>query len=286
MNIEQSKFTYKIMDIKDLIRVANASCKYMIVFDLESTGLNTSKDRIIQIAAMKINVETNAAISKINLMLNPGNSNIGLGAYIKTGIVLEDLIDKQKFIDIAQDVVEFFGHPDEIGVAGYNIKNFDIPLLNNELARCGLKIDWTNRFIFDCFEYEKRLCPNTMSSVFEKYYKCTPEFAGLNPHDANADIKATWCIMKKQADALTSKPDDLNLCISDDNNFIEYRVIHDTSIAQLKGTKHLVPVRGKYYGCPVEIIKLYDPSYIDWMLGKVSPLSIRGKQLLRQELGM
>lgn len=275
-----------------LLRISNLKVKYFIVFDLECTGLNIGKDRITQISAIKYSVEEDMKpVAKINTYCNPGDDvNMGLSAFMKTGLKLDALKKYPKFMDIADDVIDFFGGI-ETAVVGYNIKHFDIPFLNSELANCGKHvIDFGNKYIYDCYEVERDIVPMTQSKVFKRYFGKTPEESGLTAHNALSDIKMSLMIAFEQAnkhnELLYTK---LNKNIYsyrmlDNNSFIDYIILEDTVFQDINNKPILAFIKGKYRGCPVKLVKLYDAAYIEWCYSNKSPLDNRGKELLKKEL--
>lgn len=269
----------------------NNQIKYFVVFDLECTGLNIGKDRITQISAIKYNVEDMKPVAKINTYCNPGDDvNMGLSAFMKTGLKLDTLKKYPRFMDIADEVIDFFGGI-ETAVVGYNIKHFDIPFLNSELVNCGKPvIDFGNKYIYDCYEVERDIVPMTQSKVFKRYFGKTPEESGLTAHNALSDIKMSLMIALEQAnkhnELLYTK---LNKNIYsyrmlDNNSFIDYIILEDTVFQDINNKPILAFVKGKYRGCPVKLVNMFDASYIEWCYSNKSPLDNRGKELLKKEL--
>lgn len=271
-----------------LQNISNNKIKYFIVFDLECTGLNIGHDRITQISAIKYDINTIKPVSKINKMLNPGNEvNIGLGAYMKTGYKIEDLKNNEKFIDIADDIYNFFGN-EETAIVGYNIKSFDIPFLNAEFVMCGHnKIDFTNKYIYDVYEVERDICKMSQTGVFERYFEKTPDEIGLNPHDAMSDVKMCLMIALEQSNKynnIINENDIVKYKIIDNTSFIGYIKLENTIFNDINNKYVLCFTKGKYRNCPIKLVNLYDKSYIDWCFSERSPLDVNGKILLRKEL--
>lgn len=81
----------------------------LVIFDLETTGLDRTKDQIIQFAAIKIDTKTNQIVDQKNIYIQPeGNYQITIQAYMKHGIKADFLKDKPHFIDVAQEIYDFF----------------------------------------------------------------------------------------------------------------------------------------------------------------------------------
>lgn len=270
----------------------NNQIKYFVVFDLECTGLNIGKDRITQISAIKYSIEEDMKpVAKINTYCNTGDEvNMGLGAFMKTGIKLDELKKYPRFMDIADEVIDFFGGI-ETAVVGYNIKHFDIPFLTAELANCGKPtIDFTNKFIYDCYEVERDIVPMTQSKVFKRYFGKTQVEAGLTAHDALSDVKACLMIALEQAnkhnDILNQRQEMNNYSYKmlDNNSFIDYIILDGMVFEDINNKPILAFIKGKYKGCPVKLVNIYDPSYITWCYSNKSPLDNKSKELLKKEL--
>ena len=274
-----------------LFNISNLKVKYFIVFDLETTGLNIGQDKITQISAIKYDLNTMKPVDKINTYCNPGNNvNIGLGAFMKTGQKLDELKKYPMFMTIADDVIDFFGGT-ETAIVGYNIKHFDIPFLNTELANCGKQvIDFGNKYIYDCYEVERDIVPMTQSKVFKRYFCKTPEEAGLIAHDTLSDVKMSLMIAFEQSNKYNEilyKKQEMNnysYKMIDNNSFIDYIILEDTVFQDINNKPILAFVKGKYRGCPIKLVNMYDPSYIIWCYSNKSPLNNKGKELLKKEL--
>ena len=97
--------------------------KPIVVFDLETTGLDRTKDSIIQFAAIKMDRETNKLIDSLNLYIQPeGTYNISLQAYFKHGITAKFLSDKPYFRDVYKQILDFI---EDCDLLTYNGCNFD-----------------------------------------------------------------------------------------------------------------------------------------------------------------
>ena len=132
--------------------------KPLVVFDLETTGLDRTKDQIIQFAAIKINRETNEILDSKNLYIQPeGNYQISIQAYMKHGIKADFLKDKPHFIDVAQEIFDFF--------------NDIIETLNNSVEIEGI-IDVDEKLIKDICNYcETQAIYDKLGRYGDFYYK-------------------------------------------------------------------------------------------------------------------
>ena len=116
----------------------------LVFFDLESTGLNVMKDRIVQIALIKYPKEGGEPIEK-EMLVNPGIP-ISEESIAIHGITPEKVANKPTFIQVAHEINDFIGNAD---LSGYNSDRFDIPMLMEEMARAGIDFDIDNRRAID-----------------------------------------------------------------------------------------------------------------------------------------
>jgi len=178
--------------------------KPIVWFDLETSGVNTEEDRIVEIACLKINPDGTRE-TKVTL-INP-EIDIPLEASTVHGITNETVKDSPKFKQIATSLREWFKDCD---LGSYNGNNFDIPLLSAELVRAGLEpIDW-NPNLLDALSLYRHLFPNTLSDVYKRL--TGKELEGA--HGALADVEATFEIaeiLTKDLEQQTTEEIDLML---------------------------------------------------------------------------
>lgn len=155
--------------------------KPIVFFDLETTGLDLYNDRIIQIGAIKF--FPNGKKIEYNQLINP-NIPIPKESTAVHKITNEMLMDKPLLGDIAGELSELFLNSD---LGGYNIKFFDIPILQKEFQRIGLELDLENVKIVDAMAIFKLKEPRTLTVAYQKY--CNKELK--DAHDAMADIRAS-----------------------------------------------------------------------------------------------
>ena len=127
----------------------------LVIFDLETTGLDRTKDQIIQFAAIKIDTKTNQIVDQKNIYIQPeGNYQITIQAYMKHGIKADFLKDKPHFIDVAQEIYDFFEGCD---ILTYNGNTFDIPFLITEFEKVGITFNILDKNCYDAFLEEYRI---------------------------------------------------------------------------------------------------------------------------------
>jgi DNA polymerase-3 subunit epsilon len=162
--------------------------KPIVFFDLETTGIDVVKDRIVQIGAIKINPDGEQIIK--NVLVNP-TIPIPEGATAVHGITDEDVKDKPMFQQIAKSLLDWLEGCD---LAGYNSDNFDIPLLAEEFGRVEIEYPHDDTVYIDIIRIERMINSHKLGDTYKRYTGETLEGA----HDALADVKATLSIFEKQ----------------------------------------------------------------------------------------
>lgn len=160
----------------------------IVFFDLETTGVKISFDRIVQIAAIKIFPD--GSMEEKQTYVNPGIP-IPAEATAVHGITDEMVKDAPTFKQLSKSLYVYMKDSD---LGGYNSDNFDIPLLGAEFNRVGLEFgDWEMN-LMDVLKNERRLAPQKLGDIYFKYTGQVLE----NAHDAMADVKATVAILDAQ----------------------------------------------------------------------------------------
>lgn len=242
-----------------------------VTFDLETTGLDRTKDQIIQFAAIKL--ENNKLIEQLNLMIKPtGNYAISPQAYIKHGISAKSLEDKPTLAEVAQQIIDFFETPDTVSVVTYNGTSFDIPFLVNALKNIGIDFSFLGYKCYDAFLEEKNRNGNNLDRTYERYAHKTMEEAGLKAHDALSDVKATYSIFFAQQKIL---PYESVKMFGDDN-----------SIAMMEFRGVVVPCFniGKYKQLSLDFVKAYDRGYLEWCISDKCNFSDATKKFIAEGL--
>lgn len=227
--------------------------KLIVVFDVESTGLDKTKDHIIQFSGMRVDPSTLEIVDTLNLFIKPSVPySMSLGAYFKHKIKPADLENCPTFADVADQITEFIGTND---ILVYNGVSFDIPMLRNEYARCGkVGPNFGLLNIYDSFLEEKRRNGNRLSETFERYAGQTMEQQGLKPHDAFSDIKATLFVFAKQQMNKEFAPEEL----IGEGDMLE--------MMDFCGVIQPCFKIGKYRGVALEYVMKKDSQYINWCL--------------------
>ena len=132
-------------------------------FDLETTGLNISKDKIIEIAVLKVNPDQSE--ERLIKRINPGIKNSEESIEIH-GITDEELKDEPLFKEVAQEIFDFIGDSD---LAGYNSNRFDIPFLLEEFLNNGFELDMSIRKFVDVQTIFHKMEKRTLGAAYQFY---------------------------------------------------------------------------------------------------------------------
>jgi len=159
-------------------------------FDLETTGVNVGKDRIVEIAVIKINKDGSS--QTLEQRLNP-EVHIPEDVSKIHGIYDADVKFKPTFKEFAQELAAFIGKAD---LAGYNSNKFDVPLLVEEFIRAGVDFDMKGRRMIDAMNIFMKMEQRNLAAAYKFY--CGKDLE--NAHSALADVEATLEIFKAQLD--------------------------------------------------------------------------------------
>ena len=222
----------------------------LVIFDLETTGLDRTKDQIIQFSGLKIDTSNHSILDSKNLYIQPiGEYSISIAAYTKHRITPDFLKDKPYLKDVAQEIVDFIG---DNNILTYNGNGFDIPFLKTELNKYGYDIDFMKRQCWDAFLEEKRRNGINLENTYKRYKGKTMQEAGLTAHDAMSDIKATYAVFVAQQ---KNEYYDATKMYGEDN------VISDMDFeGQIKPCFNI----GKYRNVSLEYVAKYDQKYLEW----------------------
>jgi len=235
--------------------------KNIVWFDLETTGISTTADRIIEICMIKTDFDGNE-IETYNQLVNPGNVEMRAEAEDKHGISLEMLKDKPTFEMIASEINDFIGDSD---LGGYNALFFDVPFLCEEFMRCGIVFNHRGRAVMDPFliysNYEKRDLTNTYKKFTGK------DLEGA--HRAEADVRATMEIFQKQREVY-----DMPQTAEEIDKVVNTRRADQVDLGgklkfdEINGKRTIVFNFGKNKGKPFKEVVEMDGRYIDWIIDK------------------
>ncbi|WP_185883015.1 3'-5' exonuclease [Blattabacterium cuenoti] len=228
-------------------------------FDIEATGINIGKDRIIEISILKIfpneNKENKTWLIHPGIPIPPQSTAIH-------GITDEDVIGKLPFKDIAYSVFQMMENSD---LAGYNSNRFDIPILAEEMLRAGISFDIKKHKTIDVQVIFHKMEPRTLSAAYKYFCQKTINKA----HSAKEDVFATYEILLAQLDKYQNLKKDVK-------SLDQYS--HQKNIADLAGfikmdeNGHEIFNFGKYKGKKIIDIFDIDPNYYAWIQNSDFPL--------------
>jgi DNA polymerase-3 subunit epsilon len=228
-------------------------------FDLETTGINVAKDRIVEISILK--VFPDGREEEFTERINP-TVPIPAETTAVHGISDEDVVDKPTFAMRAKDIHDIIKDSD---LAGFNSNRFDIPLLVEELLRSDVDFDLKNRNAIDVQNIFHKMEQRTLVAAYKFY--CDKDLT--NAHSAAADTKATYEVLKSQLDRYADLPNDMKDLAefssrnkrADFAGFIGY---NDDGVE--------IFTFGKHKGKLVEAVMDKEPGYYGWIQNADFPL--------------
>lgn len=239
--------------------------KPLVVFDLETTGINITHDHIIEIGYIK--VEPNGNEEAKCIRINPG-VHIPEESTAVHGITDEDVKDCPTFKEIAQTLANTFRGCD---FAGFNSNHFDIPMLSEEFLRVGIDFDFNKARFIDVQNIFHKKEQRTLVAAYRFYVK-DEEF---NAHAALDDTRATYEVLQGQLDRypdLENNVDFLSKYSSNSRNVdLAGRMVYNDK-------DEIVFNFGKYKGRSVTEVLNHDPGYYGWIMN--SDFALNTKQTL------
>jgi len=241
-------------------------------FDLETTGVNVAVDNIVEIAILKVMPDGSEQV--YNKKVNPGRP-IPPESSMFHGIYDEDIKDAPTFKDLAEEVALFLEDAD---LAGYNSNKFDVPMLMEEFLRAGVNFSLEGRSFIDVQNIFHQMEQRTLKAAYRFY--CDKNLD--NAHQAEADVRATYEVLKAQLVKYEGAP------FEDKHGEVSYPVVNDVQ-ALHDFTNLSKPVDfagrlvynedgrvvinfGKHKGRPVSEVFEVEPSYYAWMQNGDFPL--------------
>jgi DNA polymerase-3 subunit epsilon len=255
--------------------------KPIVIFDLETTGLDLVKDRIIQISYIK--VYPDGKEERGNELVNP-EKPIDPTISQLTGITNEDVKDKPTFKQLGQTLATKFAGCD---FAGFNSNHFDIPLLAEEFLRAGVDFDFSKSRMIDACTIFKRMEKRNLAAAY-KFYCGRKMEDDFEAHRADQDTEATYRVLMGELDKYApGANEDEEKVLENDmdklaefskmNNFVDFagRIIwgemkdrHGKVLLDKDGKPRITEVFnfGKHKGVPVADVLQIDPGYYSWIL--------------------
>jgi DNA polymerase-3 subunit epsilon len=255
--------------------------KPLVIFDLETTGLDLVKDRIIQISFIK--VYPDGKEERGNELINPEKHIEPIITQL-TGISDEDVKDKPTFKQLAQRLSDQFTGSD---FAGFNSNNFDIPLLAEEFLRAGIDFDFSKCKLIDACSIFRKMERRNLASAY-KFYCGRKMEEDFEAHRADQDTEATYRVLMGQLDKYAPGANEDPEKVLENNmqaladfskmnknvdfaGRIVWSEIKDADgkpVLDEKGEPKMIEVFnfGKYKGMPVIEALKRDPGYYGWIL--------------------
>lgn len=233
--------------------------KPFCVFDLETTGTNVGKDRIVEISILKVNPD--ASRESKTWLVNPEMPIPQASSEIH-GITDEKVKDAPTFKEIAPKIIEFIAGTD---LGGFNSNRFDVPLLAEELLRAGMDFDLSKFRLVDAQTIYHKMEPRTLSAAYKFY--CQKDLT--NAHSAEADVLATFEVLDAQA----AHYDDLPKDIAGLSEFSYHNKFADLAgYIGYNDADEEVFQFGKYKGQKVLDVFKKDLGYYSWIMNADFPL--------------
>lgn len=235
----------------------------IIFFDLETTGVDVSKDRIVEICYIKVWPNGNE-VSR-TMRINPG-VHIPEQASAVHGIYDADVAECPTFKEVAKDIANDFQGCD---IAGFNSNRFDLPMLAEEFLRAQVDIDLTRHRAIDVQVIYHKLEQRTLSAAYKFY--CDAEL--VNAHSALADTRATYEILQAQLDHYPDVLVNDMEFLSQFSSFTRNADFAGRMVLDDEGNE--IFNFGKYKGEKVEAVLMRDPGYYAWMMNGDFPLNTK-----------
>ena len=231
----------------------------IIFFDLETTGVDTANDRIVEISMIKIMPDGEEIVR--TRRINP-QMHIPEQATAIHGITDEMVKDEPTFAQIAKSMAQFIEGCD---FGGFNSNRFDLPMLVEEFLRVGVDVDFKNRQFIDVQTIFHKMEQRTLVAAYKFY--CDKDLT--EAHSAEADTRATYEVLKAQLDRYPDLQNDITALaeFSERGQTADFagRIGYNDKGEEIFNF-------GKHKGRKVEDVFREDPSYYSWMINGDFPL--------------
>jgi DNA polymerase-3 subunit epsilon len=246
--------------------------KPIVFFDIEATGLDIAKDRIIEISILKIFEDQHE--ESYTYRINP-ECHIPETSTKIHGITDKDVKDCPTFKNLSKTISKIIEGCD---IGGFNSNRFDIPLLAEEFLRCDNDIDLRRCHFIDVQTIFHKMEKRTLEAAYSFY--CNKEL--INAHSALADAKATYEVLQAQLDRYPSLENNVATLseFSSQNRNVDYsgRMIYNEKDEPIFNF-------GKFKGKRVADVLKIEPNYYAWVMNNDFPLDTK-RQLTNIKLKM
>ena len=237
--------------------------KPLAFIDIEATGMNLCKDRIVEIAIIRISTDNSKQVKR--KLINPEMA-IPANTTEIHGITDDMIKDAPVFRQVANEIKQFLENCD---IGGYNSNRFDVPILMEEFLRIGMEWDVRGRKLLDVQKIFHMMEQRTLGAAYKFY--CEKNLDGA--HGAEVDAQATYEVLQAQVkkyEQLGTTVDSILKCIGEDQ-IVDF--------ARRFSIENGVEVFnfGKYKGRAVAEVLKTEPQYYDWMMKGEFPLHTKQK---------
>lgn len=220
--------------------------------DLETTGVNISNDRIVEIAIVKILPDGTRQVKR--KLINP-LIPIPSGASDVHGITDDMVKDAPSFKQVANEIKQFI---DNCDMGGYNSNRFDIPMLIEEFLRAGVSFTVDGRKLVDVQKVFHMMEQRTLGAAYKFY--CNKVLDGA--HSAEVDATATWEVLEAQIERYPQIGDTVESIVkfTGEDDIVDFarRFVKENGVEVFNF--------GKHKGKPVTQVLKEEPQYYDWMM--------------------
>lgn len=244
----------------------------LCIFDLETTGTNVTKDRIVEICIHKVHPDGHSETH--TWRVNP-TIPIPEGASAIHGIYDQDVAQQPTFKEIARKVQDLISGSD---LAGYNSNKFDIPVLAEEFLRADINFEMDKRRAVDVQNIFHRMEQRTLSAAYKFYCGKSLE----NAHSAEADVIATYEVLEAQIAKYDELQPDVPFLAEFSNR---QRVADFAGFIAYDDQDQEIFTFGKYKGKKVTEVLQQNPGYASWIIDADFPLYTK-KVISRIKLNM
>ena len=231
--------------------------------DLETTGLNISIEKIIEIAIVKILPDGTKQIKR--KLLNP-QIPIPASSSDVHGITDAMVKDAPTFKDVANEIKQFIENCD---LVGYNSNRFDIPMLIEEFLRVGIEFTVEGKKLLDVQKVFHMMEQRTLSAAYKFYCHKLLE----NAHGAEVDASATWEILEAQVERYPQIGNTVESIVkfTGEDDIVDFarRFVKENGVEIFNF--------GKHKGKPVSQVLKEEPQYYDWMMKGDFPMNTKQK---------
>ena len=248
--------------------------KPLVIFDLETTGLDLVKDRVIQLSYIKVYPDGHE--ERGDEIINP-EKPIPDEVVQLTGISNDDVKGKPTFKQLATNLSQVFTGSD---IAGFNSNHFDVPMLAEEFLRAGIDFDFSKCRLIDVQTIFHKMERRNLAAAY-KFYCGHQMEDDFEAHRADQDTEATYRVLLGQLDYYTEEhqrelgEDPTGRVLSNDMQVLaDFSKVNDNVDfagriiwADVKGQRTEVFNFGKHKGVPVADVLRFDPGYYSWILG-------------------